>query len=92
MNGLALAINDHGVLLVNAFNQQTGQFEYHVWVPRRQVVSVLPPADPSATGVVASDLNNRGEIIGSQYHATPDGIVLSTDLIMWQIAIRGAHQ
>jgi uncharacterized membrane protein len=92
LNGFALAINDHGVLLVNAFNHQTGQFEYDVWVPSRHIVAVLPPADPTATGVVASDINNRGEIIGSQYHASPDGSVLSTDLIMWQIAIRGAHR
>jgi uncharacterized membrane protein len=92
LNGFALAINDHGVLLLNAFNDQTGQFEYDVWVPSRHIVAVLLPADPTATGVVASDINNRGEIIGSQYHASPDGIVLSTELIMWQIAIRGAHQ
>jgi uncharacterized membrane protein len=92
LSGLALAINDHGVLLVNALNHQTGQFEYDVWVPRRRIVAVLRPEDPTATGVVASDINNRGGIIGSQYHATPDGIVLSTELIMWQIAIRGAHR
>jgi hypothetical protein len=91
LNGLALAINDHGVLLVNAMNHQTGQFEYDVWVPSRHIVAVLPPADPTATGVVASDINNRGDIIGSQYHASPDGVVHSTELIMWQIAIRGAH-
>ena len=92
LNGLALAINDHGVLLVNAFTHQTGQSEYYVWVPSRHIVAVLPPADPTATGVVASDINNRGEIIGSQYHANPDGTVVSTELIMWQIAIRGAHR
>jgi uncharacterized membrane protein len=92
LNGLALAINDHGLLLVNAFNGQSGKFEYHVWAPTRHVVAVLPPAHPTATGVVASDINNRGEIIGSEYYATPDGVVLSTELIMWQIAIRGAHQ
>src|SRR3954447_12446611 len=92
LNGSASAINDHGLLLVNAFNRHTAKFEYHVWVPSRHIISLLPPADPTATGVVASDINNRGEIIGTQYHAGPDGGVLSTELILWQIAVRGAHQ
>ena len=92
-NGSATAINDHGVLLVTAVDDETGRFEYDVWIPARNIVAVLPPADPTAAGVFASDINNRGEIIGSQYHVGPDGVtVTSTDLIMWQIGVGGAHQ
>lgn len=86
VNGYASAINDHGALLVTA---QTAQL---VWIPSRDIVATLPPADPTASGVFAVDINNGGEIIGAQYHAGPDGVVLSTQLIMWEIAIRGAHQ
>jgi uncharacterized membrane protein len=89
VNGYASAINDHGALLVTAFGTQTGQL---VWIPSRDIVATLPPADPTASGVFAADINNRGEIIGAQYHTGPDGAVLSTQLIMWDVAIRGAHK
>jgi uncharacterized membrane protein len=89
LNGFATAINDHGVLLVITL---TGQLACDVWVPSRNIVATLPPADPTASGVFAADINNRGEIIGTQYHAGPDGGALSTQLIMWEVAIRGAHQ
>jgi len=88
LNSFALAINDHGVLLVLDL---TGPFGYHVWVPSRDIVAALPPADPTASGVIATDINDRGEIIGMQYVASPDGVVLSSQLIMWEIGIRGAH-
>jgi len=89
LNSFATAINDHGVLLVTAL---TAQFEYDVWVPSRHSVATLPPADPTASGVFAADINNHGEIIGAQYHASPDGVVLASQLIMWKVAVRGAHQ
>ena len=89
LNSFALAINDHGALVVLDLS---GPFEYDVWVPSRHILAALPPADPTASGVIATDINNRGEIIGMQFHSDPDGVVLSSQLIMWEIAIRGAHQ
>lgn len=86
VNGFASAINDRGALLVAA---QTGQF---VWIPSREIVATLPPADPTASGVVAADINNRGQIIGAQYHSDPNGVLLSSQLIIWNVAVRGKHQ